>query len=355
MLDWRGKARVLIPTTTGPVEVLRLTEEDAAIDRSVACVDGTTETADIDRAYHAFVTSPTGIIERLYGHRCYRLDVSGRIDAGSSWQLGVLVAHALHAAGRLAREGEPADFVILATGAVRAVDLTVREVTYVSKKIELGLDALKVERGSGTLLVVVPAANLSDVNNDLRSRMLAAGITITGVDQLDDLAAQLGLRLHAREATLTSSQTNSASQINRMAWGSSRLVMLAALFTVGALATYLAISPLKPDSPISDLSIALSKEFDGIWESRGYGGEACVIKSLITWHTIVEGGLIKQSRPEKGFIRATGEFRYTLPSRADPERTNEFTGKVTGNTGKGEYRTIGGNCAGTFIMTRVKR
>ena len=79
-----GKIRVLIATTNGPVEVQLLTEEDAAIGRCVACIGGTTETADIASAYHAFVVRPTGIIEGRFGHSCYRLDVSGRIDAGSS-------------------------------------------------------------------------------------------------------------------------------------------------------------------------------------------------------------------------------------------------------------------------------
>src|SRR5690242_15669826 len=120
-----GHLRVLIPTTTGIVEVLLLMEEDPVIGRSVACIGGTTETADIAAAYHAFVARPTGVIERLFGHPCYRLDVSGRIDAGSSWQLGVLTAHALAAAGRLAQEKQAAVGVIWATGSVRSVDLTV--------------------------------------------------------------------------------------------------------------------------------------------------------------------------------------------------------------------------------------
>jgi hypothetical protein len=81
------KIRVLIATTNGPVEVLLLTQEDAAIGRSVACIGGTTDTADIASSYNAFVARPTGIVESLFGHACYRLDVSGPIDtarAGSS-------------------------------------------------------------------------------------------------------------------------------------------------------------------------------------------------------------------------------------------------------------------------------
>src|ERR1700756_1343931 len=137
-----GKLRVLIATTNGLVEVLLLTEEDAAIGRCVACIGGTTETADIAAAYHAFVVRPTGVIESLFGHSCYRLDVSGRIDAGSSWQLGVLAAHALHAAGRLAQEGERADGVLWATGSVRPVDLTVGGVSHVPEKLENSLARL---------------------------------------------------------------------------------------------------------------------------------------------------------------------------------------------------------------------
>src|SRR5580700_491601 len=114
-----GKVRVLIATTNGPVEIQLLTEEDAAIGRCVACIGGTTETADIASAYHAFVVRPTGVIEARFGHSCYRMDVSARIDAGSSWQLGVLAAHALLAGGRLAQENDIADGILWATGRAR--------------------------------------------------------------------------------------------------------------------------------------------------------------------------------------------------------------------------------------------
>src|ERR1700749_4008449 len=145
MGDGTEKFRVLIATTDGPVEVALLTEEDAAIGRCVACIGGTTETADIAAAYHAFVVRPTGVIESLFGHPCFRLDVSGRIDAGSSWQLGVLAAHALHVPGRLAQENEWADGVLWATGSVRPVDLTVGGVSHVPEKLAASLDRIKQE------------------------------------------------------------------------------------------------------------------------------------------------------------------------------------------------------------------
>src|ERR1051326_3132791 len=149
MANDAGKIRVLIPTTRGPVEVLLLTEEDPAIGRCVACIGGTTEAADIAAAYHAFVVRPTGVVESLFGHSCYRLDISGRIDAGSSWQLGVLAAHALHSAGRLAQENDPADGVIWATGSVRPVDLTVGAVSHVPEKIANSTIRLQQEAAAG--------------------------------------------------------------------------------------------------------------------------------------------------------------------------------------------------------------
>src|SRR5262245_60260935 len=158
------KLRVLIATTAGAVEVLRLTEEDPVIARSVACIGGTTETADIDPAYHAFVARPTGVIERLFGHPCYRLDISGRIDAGSSWQLGVLAAHALYAAGRLAQENEPAAGVLWATGTVRAVDLTVGAVSHVPEKLAASRERLERDLQSGArALLALPAGNASNL------------------------------------------------------------------------------------------------------------------------------------------------------------------------------------------------
>ncbi len=168
------KLRVLIPTTAGAVEVLLLTEEDPVIGRSVACVGGTTETADIHVAYHAFVARATGVVERLFGHPCYRLDVSGRIDAGSSWQLGVLTAHALHAMGRLAQEGERADGILWATGTVRAVDLTVGAVSHVAEKLAASRERLQRDLQSGArLLLAVPA---SDATAPLRGRETGNGL-----------------------------------------------------------------------------------------------------------------------------------------------------------------------------------
>jgi hypothetical protein len=188
------KLRVLIPTTSGLVEVLLLTEEDPEIGRSVACVGGTTETADIDAAYHAFVARPTGVIARLFGGSCYRLDVSGRIDAGSSWQLGALAAHTLYAAGRLAQERDTADGMIWATGSVRAVDLTVGAVSHLSEKLTHSLDRLKREAEAGRqVLVAIPAQNSAELSPDIRADLSERRIQVLEVANVQTLWQSLGL------------------------------------------------------------------------------------------------------------------------------------------------------------------
>jgi hypothetical protein len=190
------KLRVLIPTTAGTVEILLLTEEDPAIGRSVACIGGTTEIADIAASYHAFVARPTGVVERLFGHSCYRLDVSGRIDAGSSWQLGVLAAHALCAAGRLAQEKDTAEGVIWATGSVRPVDLTVSSVSHVQEKLANSLGRLKQEASAGrAVLAAIPAQNAEALGAAVRADLEAHGIEVMTLADVQSLWSRLAIKL----------------------------------------------------------------------------------------------------------------------------------------------------------------
>jgi len=200
-----GKLRVLIATTNGPVEIQLLTEEDAAIGRCVACIGGTTETADIASAYHAFVVRPTGVIEGRFGHSCYRLDVSARIDAGSSWQLGVLAAHALLAVGRLAQENDVADGILWVTGSVRPVDLTVGAVSHVPEKFATSLDRLKPELNAGhPVLLAVPAANADEASTSGAKELLELGAKLVVVSNAQALFDALGMKLPGAGSKATS-------------------------------------------------------------------------------------------------------------------------------------------------------
>ena len=115
--------RVLVGTTEGPSEIISLHRESAIVRRSTICVGG--KRAGINRGYDEFVSRKTGVIERAFGSAVFRIDVSHPIDAGSSWQLGFFVAHALSMAHRLAVDESKHDVVVWATGTVRNSDLSV--------------------------------------------------------------------------------------------------------------------------------------------------------------------------------------------------------------------------------------
>jgi hypothetical protein len=236
------KLRVLIPTTSGTVEVLLLTEEDPSIRRSVACIGGTTETADIAAAYNAFVARPTGIIEGLFGHPCYRLDVSGPIDAGSSWQLGILIAHALHAEDRLAQEKDTHAGVIWATGSVRPVDLTVGSVSHIPEKIANSIDCLKLEAAAGRrVLMAIPDQNALNITADQRNDLAAAGVDIVEVPHAQYLFQRLGIALpngpRRGAAEPAALPKVSAPSRNLHIWGAASAAALA-LFGLAAAATW---------------------------------------------------------------------------------------------------------------------
>jgi formylglycine-generating enzyme required for sulfatase activity len=228
-----NKVRVLIATTTGPVELLLLTEEDPVIGRSVACIGGTTETADIDPGYHAFVDRPTGVVQRLFGRACYRIDVSGRIDAGSSWQLGILAGHALFAAERLAQEGEPADGILWATGSVRPVDLTVGAVAHVPEKFARSLERLKQEAAAGRrVIAVIPAANAAELGPELKAQLEAHGIESLEVDAVQPLWDRLALSPSATARPTTeppaAGVARTASRFpGRRAWAAAAAILVA--------------------------------------------------------------------------------------------------------------------------------
>src|SRR5262249_6831182 len=126
-----------------------------------------------------------------------RLDVSGSIDAGSSWQLGVLAAHALLAARRLAQETDTAaDALLWATGSVRPVDLTVGGVSHVPEKLANSLDRLKQERAAGRpVLIALPAANAAEVPPALATELAALGIEVIALPHVQGLFDALAMTL----------------------------------------------------------------------------------------------------------------------------------------------------------------
>jgi hypothetical protein len=127
------KIRIYIATTNGPVEVQRITREDADV-RSVVCLNGTATALPIARAYDAFIKEPTGVVQRSFKHSSYRMDVSAPITDGNSWQLGAFCAHALQFEDRLAGPDDGVENALWLTGEVDR-DLNVRPVDHIKEKL----------------------------------------------------------------------------------------------------------------------------------------------------------------------------------------------------------------------------
>jgi hypothetical protein len=110
---------VAIATTQGPVFIQEITQEEPGVS-PIVCLNGTSKQLAISTAYADFVKKGSGLIERDFGSASWRIDLSGAIDAGESWQLGVYMAHLLHQGNRLGNgEISDGDEVMLVTGAVK--------------------------------------------------------------------------------------------------------------------------------------------------------------------------------------------------------------------------------------------
>lgn len=146
--------RIFVGTTAGTVEILRVAEEDAGVQCCV-CIGRTPNEAAISNAYHRFVRKPTGVVERVFGHPSWRLDVSATIDGGESWQLGVFLAHAAAAAGKF--EGDERT-VVWASGRVMS-DLSVEAIDHLADKFRVAESFFAEYPGA---IVLVPEANAAE-------------------------------------------------------------------------------------------------------------------------------------------------------------------------------------------------
>ena len=150
--------RVFIATTQGPSEVQRLAEEDPSV-RSVICLQGKAIALPVSPDYDAFVRRPTGVIEAVFGHPAYRLDLAEPVTGGLSWQLGVLVVHGLHAAGRLAGRDEESGGVLWATGEVDR-DLKILPVEHLAQKLRASAELFRtLSRDSVPVTVCLATEN----------------------------------------------------------------------------------------------------------------------------------------------------------------------------------------------------
>ena len=189
------RVRVLIATTRGPSAVQRIIEEDPVVN-SVVCLDGKALPLPISRAYDDFVRDPTGVIERRFGHSSFRVDVDQPIDEGSSWQLGLFVAHALAAHGRLAGKGDACDRIVWCTGEVDH-DLSVRGVEHVAEKCDRSKPAFDDARRDGIpVLMIAPKANAAELPHAVAvGGAASAGIERVVVGTVAEACRALGMAI----------------------------------------------------------------------------------------------------------------------------------------------------------------
>ncbi|MDE0058142.1 MAG: hypothetical protein OXP07_08440 [Defluviicoccus sp.] len=190
------RARVYIATTEGPVLVQRLAAEkglaEAAL--SAVCLNGTTTRLPITGAYTYFVRDH---VRDLSGHDAYRLDLDGRIDGGSSWTLGVWIAHLLLSQGRLAMRDDDAQTAIFATGEVAFASdagrrAEVRPVAQVEEKAMRLAERMREETAEGRrVLLVVPAGNAAEAKKAMAGLPGGDGAALHGVSDVRELPALL--------------------------------------------------------------------------------------------------------------------------------------------------------------------
>lgn len=175
-----GLVKVIIPTSEGPTEILSLSQLNDPLARSIVCLNG--EDPDpISAKYNEFVRRPTGIIEQLFGHDSYRLDLSFRIKTGSSWKLAAAIAHSLEACGRLYQPLNPAlkqdeapGALIWATGIVRSLDLAIGPVGHVESKLRLSTDLFEQAKQAGQqIFIVLPDENYLELPQSVRDLLAA--------------------------------------------------------------------------------------------------------------------------------------------------------------------------------------
>jgi hypothetical protein len=202
----KRKTLVVIPTTSTPVFVLNIMNLPASIARSTMCVNRTTTQTGVAAAYNDFVRFPTGVVHRFFDaepYLSYRVDVSGQIEAGSSWQLAMFIAHAMHHAGdRLAFDMNTTAELVWATGELDAVACTVLPVDHVSEKILLSRALFEDARRRGLKLrVMLPTANFESLDRDARATLEAFDAETIPVHMINDAFHRLGLPMLAMAST----------------------------------------------------------------------------------------------------------------------------------------------------------
>ena len=192
-----GRIRVLIATTQGPVEIEAIIDLEPGDLSIVALGQGAEIIPGLKVSYRNFVGRGSGVIAKNFGHDAFRLELSGEIHAGDSWQLAVFIAHALHKEGRLAQKGDDASALIWATGQVN-YNLGLTEIGHIREKLAASLARFSSERERGIdVQVIWPEANGADIDDTIREQLATLGLEVLQANHATHILKRLGLSIDA--------------------------------------------------------------------------------------------------------------------------------------------------------------
>ena len=204
---------VHVATTGGPVLIQRITPEYAP--QSMICLGRTSEVLPISADYDDFVKPGSGVIMREFGpieENAFRLDASGPIGTGRSWQLGVYAAHAIdHSEACTLSNLEDADIVLWMTGMVD-YDLHIKAVDHIAEKASAAKDDFTKWLADGKrIFAIVPKGNN---HKDLLSAKLPDGIEVLPVNSVEHALSPLNLIQGPVQTPDTPEETKS----NKTSW-----------------------------------------------------------------------------------------------------------------------------------------
>lgn len=232
---------VHVATTGGPVLIQRITPEFAP--QSMICLGRTSEVLPISADYDDFVKPGSGVIMREFGpfeENAFRLDASGPIGTGRSWQLGVYAAHAIdHSETTALSSVADADIVLWMTGMVD-YDLNVKAVEHIPEKARAAQDDFAAWLADGKrVFAIVPKGNN---HKDLLSAALPDGVEILSVNSVEHALAPLNLT----QGPPPAEEMPEAPKSNKAGWALFGLVAVAFAVIVFNLPEFSGEDPAPP-------------------------------------------------------------------------------------------------------------
>jgi len=224
---------VIIPTTNGPIRIVRITRLSRAPLSQVITVDDFVPNPEITARYHA-LTDPSGPLRGLIAVSDARFELClDRLpEMGRSWELPVAIAHWTVDHGHELVVSD-AELVVWATGVVRPRREIAEEDYHLEQKLASSKTLLAEHDKDARLLVLLPGnASEEDVSAFLGEFYSATAVRVAGVEAaIVALEKAIGGKRSTGESA-TASATRGMEpkrKIRRLASGIAVLILLAAV------------------------------------------------------------------------------------------------------------------------------